>query len=102
MEINIIEGENSENSISDIEMSRNINVFPNPNNGFFTVAYYGSTNEYFTFSILDILGKQIGKTKYIKGGSSTDIQLQETKGIYFVVVKNSKNIIVEKQRIAVD
>ena len=102
VEINIIEGENSENSISDIEMSRNINVFPNPNNGFFTVAYYGSTNEYFTFSILDILGKQIGKTKYIKGGSSTDIQLQETKGIYFVVVKNSKNIIVEKQRIAVD
>ena len=102
VEINIIEGENSENSIYNLEINRNINVFPNPNNGIFTVSYNGSADDYFTFAILDVLGKQIGETKYIKGGSSTDMQLQETKGVYFVVVKNTKNIIVEKQRIVID
>lgn len=102
VELNIIEGENSENSISEIEINKNIDVFPNPSNGNFTVSFNGTANEHFDLSIVDILGKQIGEANHIRGGSSTNIQLHKDKGVYFIVVKNAKNIVVGKQRIVLE
>jgi hypothetical protein len=102
VELNIIEGENSENPISEIEINKNIDVFPNPSNGNFTVSFNGTANEHFNLSIVDILGKQIGEANHIRGGSSTNIQLHKDKGVYFIVVKNAKNIVVGKQRIVLE
>lgn len=76
--------------------------FPIPAMETLQFLFNGTANEHFDLSIVDILGKQIGEANHIRGGSSTNIQLHKDKGVYFIVVKNAKNIVVGKQRIVLE
>ncbi|MBL4625056.1 MAG: immune inhibitor A [Flavobacteriales bacterium] len=100
VDIKVIESEGT--SLSEIGLNSSLTVFPNPNDGSFTVAIAGNDTEQFTLSIVDVVGRQIRSTKSINGNSTTEIQLQESTGIYFVVVRNGEGILVGKQKIVIE
>ncbi len=79
---------NVENTVND----NLFNVYPNPNNGTFTVATIGNVE---TISVVTMTGK-IVYSENVNSDINT-IQLNELeKGIYFVKVQNKDNIQVKK------
>lgn len=79
--------------------SLNFNVYPNPNNGEFTIDLEDFTSESCTLTVRDILGKTIETYKIIKGQKNQKVSIQ-TPGIYLVSCESSqaratKKVIVE-------
>ena len=85
------------NILSTVEFSNIItnnlfNVYPNPNNGTFTVATIGNVN---TVSVVTITGKVV-YSENIDVDNNTIMLNELEKGIYFVKVQSNDNIQVKK------
>jgi len=70
--------------------SNELNIYPNPSNGTFTVNHSGTSN----ILIRNSLGQVISPTTITKE-NTTEIKI-ETKGIYFVTIESNKNSITKK------
>ncbi len=77
-------------------LTKNLNIYPNPNNGFFDVSYNSIYNENLNLIVYDLMGKAI-YTSHIRkesGNIKIPINLMTlTKGMYFISVNgaNSSN-----------
>ena len=73
----------------------NFSIFPNPNNGIFSIVNEGITGMY-TFEFMDLLGKTIGSTQVqLVNGQRTEVVSEiQTPGMYFVKMSNSANNFV--------
>ena len=90
------------NSVLNVSPITSLQVYPNPNNGSFTVVVGGNAANQFELSIIDVVGKQIGGANQINGNSTTDILLNEPTGIYFVVIKNAEGVIIGKTKVLLE
>jgi subtilisin-like proprotein convertase family protein len=85
--------------------SENVWIYPNPNNGQFTVRFYNQTNEKATIMVYDVLG-QVMQQKVITTGitySSTVVDLGPTAaaGVYIVKVVGTGGRELAAKRIIV-
>jgi hypothetical protein len=70
---------------------KEINIYPNPTNGKFTITYPSKTKE---IQILNYLGQML-QAKYVDNETSTEFELTEN-GIYFIRVKTDKQMLTGK------
>ncbi len=70
----------------------NFSIFPNPNNGVFTIVNEGITGMY-TFEFTNLLGQNIYRTQQqLTDGQRTEINSKiQTPGMYFVKMSNPAN-----------
>ncbi len=76
-----------------------LNIFPNPNNGEFTISFNSSLKSTFKIEITDAIGKQIYNENIVdyKGTYSKRMNLSEFgKGVYTIKLTNDKNETVKK------
>lgn len=77
-------------SISEITDNKSLSVYPNPNNGSFTILYPdGDNNSAFVFDIRGVKVEEI----FLKPGPN-DVQLNLKSGVYFLVVDEYRNVLV--------
>jgi hypothetical protein len=62
-------------------------VFPNPNNGQFTVDL-GEEMDFVTVKITDVTGKVLNASEH-KGSKTIQLNLDEPSGVYFLSVKTA-------------
>jgi hypothetical protein len=83
----------------DSHAAANINIYPVPNNGKFTVSISNATTEPFTISIYSILGEMVYEMKDIHVVGQKDLTIdmnQPVTGIYTVVVSSSNYQTIRK------
>ena len=76
----------------------NFSLYPNPNNGNFTVKFDSGSNNKINITVNDISGRKISEKNYTSNGLfSEDIQLNNVQaGIYLVTIKDGEKQIVKK------
>ncbi|MFH2143121.1 MAG: T9SS type A sorting domain-containing protein [Bacteroidota bacterium] len=83
--------------INDVENIFSVDVYPNPNNGFFTLAISSTNGTENTVQLIDLQG-QVIETRKLSGNTiietfdMTDI----AKGIYYIKVSSDNGIKIEK------
>jgi hypothetical protein len=77
--------------VNEISLDNNVALYPNPNNGEFTLALNGLNGAY-TVSVKNILGQVISvETVNVSGGMNKTFANQNlNKGVYFVEVSDNK------------
>jgi hypothetical protein len=81
-------------SILEMESFMNINVYPNPTKGLFTISLDELTNNT-SIIIYSVVGKEVVNQQIIT--NQTTINLKDyDKGIYFVKIQNGVNIITKR------
>lgn len=79
------------------EISSDVSVYPNPSNGRFTVSFINSTAADVDISIINLNGQVCYAQKLSNVGStSKTIDSDLPKGIYFLKVRDGKNIKMHK------
>jgi hypothetical protein len=71
----------------------NFNLYPNPNNGTFTIE--SGINEPFDVNVFDVLGKLIDSKTNLRNNVRFNLS-NSPKGIYFVTINTDKNRIVKR------
>lgn len=69
-----------------------INVFPNPNNGKFTVNYNLSEDIEGMFYLYDAIGRRVYKEKFTQNNGSLPVEVILSTGIYIWEVRGEKRI----------
>jgi hypothetical protein len=84
--------------LTESNSSMTLEIFPNPNNGHFTITPDLRSSK---VEIIDILGNCIYKTQ--TNGLQTDIQLaNQAKGIYFCRISDKNNTVIKTGKIIID
>jgi len=76
---------------------RSINVYPNPNQGSFTIAVDGISSAALTAEVTDMLGRSIYKQNIHSGENKLDLSL--TPGVYTVRVSDGNTSAVRMMTI---
>ena len=76
----------------------NFAIYPNPNNGNFTVKFDSGSNSKISIIVNDLQGRKVYEKNYENSGLfSENLQLENTqKGIYLVTIKDGEKQIVKK------
>jgi len=76
-----------------IKITDRIKIYPNPNNGLFTLELNNRTNDEYTVEVYDVIGKIVYKSNITENVSSIDLTHMNA-GLYYVSVNNGdeKNI----------
>jgi len=86
-------------SIEEDKALENLSVYPNPNNGEFTVQFNTLNNQEVKLEVYNVLGELIvSENNAVTSGLNTlNVNIQEqTKGIYFVKVVSGENMFTTK------
>ncbi len=83
---------------NNLKASININIFPNPSRGKFTLARSSnSVNEIAEINVVDVLGKVVYQSEMKPGLINQEFDLSsKDKGIYFVKFISAKGIVTER------
>lgn len=79
-----------------------INVYPNPTQGNFTIAYSKALPTKSSIKIMDITGRTIHTQQEQQGAYKTSVTLQQSVGIYFLQIINDKGQQIFKQKILLE
>jgi len=79
-------------SINDINLS-DFNLYPNPNNGSFSVEFNSKNSDDIHISVFDSRGRKVFDQSYSNNGNfSQNIDLEDVQpGVYLVVIKDGEN-----------
>lgn len=95
MSVLILEYSTSPTGINNVDLKHDIQLFPNPNNGLFTIElpenYIGAT----TVEIYNSLGQIVFSSVETKKKITIDVQ-SLSKGVYFVRTKNNNAVTVSR------
>ncbi len=83
---------------NDTFVFENFAIYPNPNNGNFTVKFDSGSNSKISITVNDLQGRKVYEKNYENSGLfSENLQLDNTqKGIYLVTIKDGEKQIVKK------
>jgi hypothetical protein len=70
-----------------------VTVYPNPNNGIFTVAFENAVNGSYSFKVTNMLGQVVSTERMtLSGNASANFDLSNLdKGVYFLTVGNNQD-----------
>jgi PKD repeat protein len=86
-------------SIADNDLNVGVSVFPNPNNGTFSIKLSSDKNEKVKIGIRNIVGESVLSEEEISvnGEFIKTIDLSKiAEGIYFLVIENNNRVLTEK------
>ncbi len=81
--------------INENDFSNNINVYPNPSTGAFTVKFDGLLNGVWSIAVYDLMGQLISTQKADSNSEYIIFQIN-IKGLYFVCLQNGSNRVTQK------
>lgn len=84
------------NSINDIAFANTVSVFPNPNNGQFTLSVDLKGNNSVTATLVDVLGATVKDFGIISAGNSTITISGVSSGAYYLKISNSTKSAIKK------
>lgn len=84
------------NSVADVLVAKLCSVYPNPNRGAFTVELLNNANNA-NFWVYDVLGKEVYKSTLTH--SKSQIQLQQSSGMYLLRVEVDGEMFVDRMMI---
>jgi len=91
-ELIFVKSTTSVNDINDL----NVNLYPNPNNGFFNLSILKNDTE-FTVNISDVTGKTVYLNRF-NDDQVHEINIKDqTSGIYFVKISLDNGIMINKK-----
>ncbi len=85
--------------IGENELNVGVSVFPNPNNGTFTLVLSSENNENVNLSIRSIIGEEVYSAEELNvSGELTEvIDLSKfAEGVYFLILENNNKVLTEK------
>ena len=86
-------------SINENDLNVGVSIFPNPNNGTFTIKLSAENNETLRMQIRSIVGEVVLSEEEITVNGELTKQLDISKfaeGIYFLVLENNNTVVTEK------
>ena len=90
-----LDHQNLENNLASSLQKNKVKIFPNPNNGIFTLYIFTESKENKHIEVYNILGYKIIEFDITK--NSTDIDISSfPKGTYFIKIQVGDNLFVEK------
>ena len=91
----VIDGDIPVNTQDEMELAKEVNVFPNPSSGVFTIDLSGLKGSSFTMDILDVNGRLIKQV--LNADIKTTIDLSaEPAGVYHLLFSNGSHRISKK------
>jgi hypothetical protein len=72
----------------------NINIYPNPTTGVFTVNV-AQINPKATITVYSVIGQVIMHTQVLNNKTNIDLSIQD-KGVYFVKIQNGEEVVIER------
>jgi hypothetical protein len=90
--------------INEVMNKSDFQVYPNPNNGNFTIQLKNTTDKNVTITIVDLLGRTESETPYKLNGnediiSISDMHLQA--GTYNIIIGNKDGVTLRKSFVVV-
>jgi PKD repeat protein len=85
--------------VNDLFVNNQLDIFPNPNNGQFSVSFHTEKNDNYTVKVTNTIGQTVYEEKLdnFSGNYSNKIDITSfNKGVYMLSVSNSKNETVKK------
>ena len=86
-------------SSGDIELAKNLNIYPNPTKGIFNISFVADEVNSFELTIIDAFGKLIemeNKEMFV-GEYTKQVDLSEyPRGIYMVQIKTNNSFITKR------
>jgi PKD repeat protein len=85
--------------LAENEISRSLNLYPNPSSGKFSVSFSTSTSEDIEISIISATGQSVGQWSYasVKGKFKQDFDLsQYPAGIYMIQIKSNQGVVNQR------
>jgi PKD repeat protein len=82
-----------------LSLENSLNVYPNPNNGSFSVSFNTSENDNYVLEVFDAMGREL-YTELLNNFSGDYQKLMNLesikKGIYLLMISGSKNKVIKK------
>jgi hypothetical protein len=85
--------------IDELEELSNVNVYPNPTSGIFTISLVNANFGQLNITITDIQGKEVFNfsDKNIAGDYTKEVSLEDlAKGIYYIRINSAEDIKIQK------
>jgi len=85
--------------VTENELTRSINIFPNPSAGIFNLTFDVNSNEDVSIVVIDALGRTISTESFSNGSGTITRQLDlksQARGLYFVHITAGENTVVKK------
>ncbi len=82
--------------INELAQSVSVAVYPNPNNGLFTVEIKSASSQKLTLRIFDVTGRVVYAAKTISKEKFTINMSDKAKGVYFLQLNNGTDIVSRK------
>lgn len=88
----------STSGINETAFNGKLEVYPNPTNGTFTIDLNNATSDNYTFSLSNILGKEVySSATFVNGSFKQSVDLSSFgKGVYLLNISNSNSSITER------
>jgi hypothetical protein len=83
-------------SLNDISFANAVAVFPNPNNGQFTLSVDSKNINSVTATLIDILGATVKEFGIVSTGNSTITLSGVSSGVYYLKVSTPNNTTIKK------
>ena len=86
------------NEQNEIEVSNNVTLFPNPNNGIFTLRFKKLEYERLNINVINILGQRVySKDAFKPDENEFSVNLGDiSKGVYFInITENNKTSTIK-------
>jgi PKD repeat protein len=85
-------------SVNDLNSLSNLNIFPNPSNGIFTLEGQSNGAQQYKFRVLNMLGQEIHSSNISVHGQwnkTLDLKLY-SKGVYWIIIEDNKTKLSRK------
>ncbi len=87
-------------NINELFKVNNLRIYPNPNDGTFTITHHQNTNNY-VLEIIDVMGKTVHREILTKGNQQKIETKQLSSGIYFVKILNQQQQVSSHAKMSV-
>jgi hypothetical protein len=77
------------------ETANQLSVYPNPNQGVFTLSYLGNSNELMSVKIYNAVGQLVFMNKFASA-NEVPVQVNQPTGLYILVVEVNGEVFKEK------
>jgi hypothetical protein len=85
-------------SVNDLNSISNLNIFPNPSHGIFTIEGQSNGAQQYKFRVLNMLGQEIHSSNISVHGQwnkTLDLKLY-SKGVYWIIIEDNKTKVSRK------
>jgi hypothetical protein len=90
-------------SVQTLDKKLEFGMFPNPNNGIFTIKFTDIIHESLTIKVVDVLGKEVYRKEVSKlGGKEIEMELGDlSEGTYMLIINSDSHQYRDKKFVVI-